>query len=120
MATYQEVQLDRDEYMNLVAMESEAGMAVAGKCHSKAEGKSRAWSVNHLNNETIGQHTCKRCRRERSQKHTLPRGFLRRMKNYPMTPGPPYHRDTREAIAGTGIIIGANWEECNFGFAEEP
>ena len=38
-----------------------------------------------------------------------------------MTPGPPYHRDTREAIAmGTGIIIGANWEECNFGFAEEP
>ena len=64
MATYQEVQLDRDEYMNLVAMESEAGMAVAGKCHSKAEGKTRAWSVNHLNNETIGQHTCKPCRRE--------------------------------------------------------
>ena len=29
-----------------------------------------------------------------------------------MTPKPPYHRDTREAIAmGTGIIIGANWEE---------
>ena len=64
VATYQEVQLDRDEYMNLVAMESEAGMALAGKCHSKAEGKTRAWSVNHLNNETIGQHTCKPCRRE--------------------------------------------------------
>ena len=42
VATYQEVQLDRDEYMNLVAMESEAGMAVAGKCHGKAEGKTRA------------------------------------------------------------------------------
>ena len=39
VATYQEVQLDRDEYMNLVAMESEAGMAIAGKCHSKAAGE---------------------------------------------------------------------------------